>query len=75
MDEELERKFDAMMRRINDNHETTLIELRNLRTTTEITQEFVTRSPTLVVQALEKPLLERLTAIEGRLRKLEDKGS
>jgi hypothetical protein len=32
MDEELERRFDAMMRRINDNHETGLIELRGIQT-------------------------------------------
>ena len=65
-DEDLNRRFDALMRRINDNHETLLIELRNLRTTVDTTQEFVTRSPALVVQALQAPLLERLTAIEGR---------
>lgn len=71
MDEELERRFDALMRRINDNHEAVLLEMRNLRTTSEVTQEFVTRSPALIVQALQGALLERLTAIESRLRKLE----
>jgi PHD/YefM family antitoxin component YafN of YafNO toxin-antitoxin module len=72
MDEELERRFDALMRRVNDNHEAVLIELRNLRTTVDTTQEFVTRSPALIVQALQTPLLDRLTAIEARLRKIEE---
>jgi hypothetical protein len=71
MDEELERRFDALMRRINDNHEAVLMELRNLHTSAETTREFVMRSPMLVVQALQAPLLERLTAIETRLRKIE----
>lgn len=38
MDEELARRFDAMMRRINDNHETVLSQLRDMRTSIDITQ-------------------------------------
>ena len=54
-DEELHRRFDALMKRINDNHEMTLTDLRNLRTVVETTQEFVTLAPSLIVQALQKP--------------------
>ena len=84
MDEELERRFDAMMRRINNNHEALLIEMRDIRTSTDIVtrtlragietlQDLVIRAPALTVQALQEPILARLTAIEARLRKIEDK--
>ena len=36
-DDELERRFDALMGRVNDNHEAVLIYLRNLRTTVDTT--------------------------------------
>ena len=71
-DEELHRRFDALMKRVNDNHEMTLTDLRNLRTVVETTQEFVTRAPSLIVQALQKPLIDRLVNVEARVKKLED---
>jgi len=66
-DEELERRFAAMIGRINDNHEAVLIELRNLGTKTDTAREFSFRVPKLVVDALEAGLFPRLRGIEDVL--------
>jgi hypothetical protein len=81
-DKELESKFDALMRRINDNQETLLVRMRDLQTSTEIelrmqrtimetTQGLVLKSPMQIVDALQKPLIDRLAAVERRVTKLE----
>ena len=62
-DEELERRFDALMRRINDNHEAVSIELReHLRASED-------RLMGRLNQQTER-ILDRLTALEGDVRNL-----
>jgi hypothetical protein len=75
MDEELKAALEAMearlMRCINDNHEAALAGQRDLQTTVQSTRELVLGMPMLVVQALERPLLERLRDVEARFTKQE----
>lgn len=89
MDEELEKRLDALMRRINDNHEVVLIELRtmpSLRADVRAMREDMASRSYVDARALEtERLLERLfgrlnerldqseRSIEERLRRLEDK--
>ena len=80
MDEETARAFDALMRRINDNHEAVLTQLRqlesdvrNLRTEHTTTRNSVLALPMTVLQAIEGPLLRRITDTEDRIAKLERK--
>lgn len=80
-DEELERRFDALMRRVNDNHEAVLMQLdrlesdvRNLRTEHTTTRDSVLALPMTVLRVIEGPLLGRLTGVEERVTKLERKG-
>lgn len=81
MDEELRRHLDAMMAKINANHERVLDrlsivegEIRNLRTEHSVTRDFVMALPGTLVSAMEKALLERMTDLESRVRKLESGG-
>lgn len=75
MDEELKAHLDAMesrfMRRINDNHETLLRELRNMRSEHDVTRRMVMQMPGTVVSALEAGFIDRMTQLEDRMRKLE----
>ena len=48
-------------------------ELRNLRSEHSVTRDLVTRLPATVLGAIEKPLLNRITDIEDRVSKIEDK--
>jgi hypothetical protein len=82
VEDELTQRLDALMRRINDNHEAVLgqinelrADIRNLRTSHETTQEAVLQMPGIIVRALERPLLERLTKIEEDVRKLKGNGT
>jgi DNA anti-recombination protein RmuC len=86
MDEELELRFDAMMRRINDNHERLLLELRGTQTDVRSVKAEIASTRTFIdarasqTEALITQLFDRLNArmdqsersIEERLRKLED---
>jgi hypothetical protein len=64
-------KINIGNERILDRLTTVEGEVRNLRTLAETTQEFVLKSPGLIVQSLQKPLLDRLAAVEARVKKLE----
>jgi len=85
MDEELERRLDALMGRINNNHEKLLLELRGTQTDVRSVkaEQAVTRgyidARASETEALMQKLFDRLNdrldqserSIEERLRKLE----
>ena len=86
-DEELERRFDAMMQRINDNHERGLLELRGTQSDVRSLKAEAASVRTSVdarasqTEALIVQMFDRLNArldqteqsVEERLRRLEDK--
>jgi hypothetical protein len=88
MDEELERRFDAMMGRINNNHEALLLQLRGTETEVRsLKAEMAAMRPFIDARAAQtegliQQLFDRLNArldqtersVEERLRKLEGGG-
>jgi hypothetical protein len=78
MDDELKRRFDAMMQRINDNHEIILSQLRDIRSELPAMRAYVgarAGETELLMQRLFDRLNDRLDqterSVEERLRKLE----
>lgn len=82
MDDELRRHLDAMMAKLNANHERVLDRLtaiegdiRNLRSEHSVTRDVVMALPGTLVGAMEKGLLQRMADLEARVGKLESGGS
>jgi hypothetical protein len=48
-------------------------EIRNLRSEHSVTRDLVAALPATVLGAIEKPFLRRLTDLENRISKIEDK--
>lgn len=48
-------------------------EIRNLRSEHSVTRDLVAALPATVLTAIEKPFLRRLTDLENRISKIEDK--
>jgi hypothetical protein len=69
----LEAMEARLMRRINDNHQALLGEVRNLRSEHSVTRDLVTKLPATVRGAIEQPLLRRITDLEDRVSKIEEK--
>jgi hypothetical protein len=72
MDEELDRRFDALMRRINDSHEAMLIGLRGLQTSTDAMQTDM-RSIKAEQAALRTYMGARAAETEGLITRLFDR--
>jgi hypothetical protein len=75
MDKELREYLEAMearmMRRINDGQERILAQLVDLRSEHSVTRNMVTALPGTILGAIEKPLLNRISATEARITALE----
>jgi len=74
----LEAMEARLMTRINTNHAAILdrltvveTDLRNLRTEHATTQTLVAGLPATMLAAIRQPLLDRITAVEGRVTQLE----
>lgn len=80
MDDETRQAFAELRALMNDQHERVLdrmtameSELRNFRSEHGVTREMVISLPGTVLRAIEQPLLQRITKIEGRLDDMERK--
>lgn len=76
----LTSRMNTLTSRMNDQFERVLNrltavegDLHNLRSEHSVTRDLVVKLPATVLGAIEQPLLRRMTMIEERVRKLEDR--
>jgi hypothetical protein len=62
-----------LMQRLNDGVERIIAQITDLRSEHAVTRNLVTTLPATVLGAIEQPLLQRISATEARVTKLEPK--
>ena len=75
---DMSARFDSLEAKVNDGNEGILdrlsaveADVRNLHSEHSVTRDLVMKLPATVLGAIEQPLLNRITAIERRVSKLD----